>query len=58
MHIFFRAYQAMQQFGQKELGQGIPNTTMHALQSSQGKMQVFKMHLLGCQTTLDGDDAF
>ncbi len=48
----------MQQFGQKELGQGIPNTTMHALQSSQGKMQVFKMHLLGCQTTLDGDDAF
>jgi hypothetical protein len=49
----------MQQFGQKELGHmSIPNTTMHAPQSSQGKMRIFKMHLLGRQIALDGDDAF
>jgi hypothetical protein len=49
----------MQQFGQKELGHmGIPNTTMHTPQSSQGKMWVFKIRLLGRQIALDGDDAF
>jgi hypothetical protein len=58
LYTCFRASQAMQQFGHEELGHtSILDTKMHVLQSSQGKMQVFKMCLLGHWITLNGDNA-
>jgi hypothetical protein len=58
MHICFRTSQAMQQFEYEELRHmGIPNITMHMPQSLQGKMQIFKMHLLARRIALDNDNA-
>jgi hypothetical protein len=48
----------MQQFEHEELGHTcILDTITHMPQSLRRKMQVFKMRLLGCQITLDINNA-